>query len=99
MENKVLEYVEYLKKTKGISLNTEMAYRRDLMKLVKYLDAQNVSDVTQIRVTNLNSYMLYLFGETRADQYDNFKKCCIHKKDFSNILSEKEFWLRTCLLH
>ena len=24
MENKVLEYVEYLKKTKGISLNTEM---------------------------------------------------------------------------
>ena len=38
MENKVLEYVEYLKKTKGISLNTEMAYRRDLMKLVKYLD-------------------------------------------------------------
>ena len=39
MENKVLEYVEYLKKTKGISLNTEMAYRRDLMKLVKYLDA------------------------------------------------------------
>lgn len=60
MENKVLEYVEYLKKTKGISLNTEMAYRRDLMKLVKYLDAQNVSDVTQITVTNLNSYMLYM---------------------------------------
>ena len=58
MENKVLEYVEYLKKTKGISLNTEMAYRRDLMKLVKYLDAQNVSDVTQITVTNLNSYTL-----------------------------------------
>ena len=96
MENKVLEYVEYLKKTKGISLNTEMAYRRDLMKLVKYLDAQNVSDVTQITVTNLNSYMLYMEkqGLTNTTISRN-----VASKDFSNILSEKEFWLRTCLLH
>lgn len=60
MEKLVLEYVEYLKKTKGISLNTEMAYRRDLLKLVKYLNAQDVDDVNLITVTNLNSYMLYM---------------------------------------
>ena len=35
MEKIVLEYVEYLKEVKGISLNTEMAYRRDLMKIVR----------------------------------------------------------------
>ena len=30
MKKIILEYVEDLKSTKGISLNTEMAYRRDL---------------------------------------------------------------------
>lgn len=60
MERKVLEYVEYLKNTKGISLNTEMAYRRDLMKLVKYLGSQGITEIVCITVTNLNSYMLYM---------------------------------------
>ena len=40
MDKTVLDYVEDLKKTKGISVNTEMAYRRDLMKLVRYLADQ-----------------------------------------------------------
>lgn len=60
MENKVIDYVMYLKNEKGISVNTEMAYRRDLMKLVRYLEAQGVSDVAKITGTNLNSYMLYM---------------------------------------
>lgn len=60
MEQKVLEYVEYLKETKGISLNTEMAYRRDLMKLVKYLGSQGITEIVCITVTNLNSYMLFM---------------------------------------
>lgn len=60
MENKVLDYVEYLKKEKSISVNTEMAYRRDLMKLVRYLEAQGITSVDKITVTNLNSYMLYM---------------------------------------
>lgn len=60
MENKVLDYVEYLKREKGISVNTEMAYRRDLMKLVRYLNSQEISGIEKITVTNLNSYMLYM---------------------------------------
>ena len=60
MEKIVLEYVDYLKTTKGISVNTEMAYRRDLMKLVKYLGAQGVTDVEKTTATNLNSYMLFM---------------------------------------
>ena len=60
MNKIVLDYVEYLKRTKGISINTEMAYRRDLMKLVKYLSSQNITEVDKITATNLNSYMLYM---------------------------------------
>ena len=60
MENKVLNYVEYLKNEKRISVNTEMAYRRDLMKLVRFLESQEVRDIEKLTVTNLNSYMLYM---------------------------------------
>ena len=60
MEKIVLEYVEFLKSTKGISVNTEMAYRRDLMKLVKYLNAQGITRITDVTATNLNSYMLFM---------------------------------------
>ncbi len=60
MEKVVLNYVEYLKDKKRISVNTEMAYRRDLMKLVRYLDEQGVGDLSSVTATNLNSYMLYM---------------------------------------
>ena len=48
MDKTVLDYVEDLKKTKGISFNTEMAYRRDLMKLVRYLADQGIFEVDKI---------------------------------------------------
>lgn len=60
MEKKVLEYVKHLKDVKGISENTEMAYRRDLMKLVRYLAEQGIEEVEKITATNLNSYMLFM---------------------------------------
>ncbi len=60
MEKIVLEYVDYLKSTKGISINTEMAYRRDLLKLVKYLSTHGIDDIEKVSATNLNSYMLFM---------------------------------------
>ena len=63
MDKTVLDYVEDLKKTKGISVNTEMAYRRDLMKLVRYLADQGIFEVDKITAPNLNSYMLYMEKE------------------------------------
>lgn len=63
MENRVLDYVAYLKENKGISVNTEMAYRRDLIKLVRYMDAQGIKRVEDITATNLNSYMLHMEKE------------------------------------
>ena len=60
MEQLVLNYVSYLKEKKRISVNTEMAYRRDLMKLIKYMSSQGIDEVSHITATNLNSYMLFM---------------------------------------
>lgn len=60
MESNVINYVEHLKAVKGISVNTEMAYRRDLMKLVRYLKAKEVNAVEKITATNLNEYMSHM---------------------------------------
>lgn len=45
---------------KQTSENTEMSYRRDLMKVWHYMEDQGIADVNKISETNLNSYILYL---------------------------------------
>lgn len=89
MEKMVLEYVEYLKNTKGISANTEMAYRRDLLKLVRYLETQDIRKVDDITETNLNSYMLHM-------EKQNFTNTTISRnvasiKGFFNYLFKKKY--------
>lgn len=54
------EYVEYLKKVKGISRNTEISYRCDLDKMIEYFNIHRVFDYDRINETNLNSYILAL---------------------------------------
>ena len=89
MEKIVLEYVEYLKEVKGISLNTEMAYRRDLMKLVRYLDAQGIQEVAQITATNLNSYMLHMEKQKLTNTTISRNVASI--KGFFNYLFKKKY--------
>ena len=89
MEKIVLEYVEYLKEVKGISLNTEMAYRRDLMKLIRYLDAQGIQEVAQITATNLNSYMLHMEKQKLTNTTISRNVASI--KGFFNYLFKKKY--------
>ena len=89
MEKIVLEYVEYLKEVKGISLNTEMAYRRDLLKLVRYLDEQGVREVSQITATNLNSYMLHMEKQKLTNTTISRNVASI--RGFFNYLFKKDY--------
>ena len=89
MKKIVLEYVEYLKEVKGISLNTEMAYRRDLMKLVRYLDSQGIHEVGQITATNLNSYMLHMEKQKLTNTTISRNVASI--KGFFNYLFKKKY--------
>ena len=60
MEQEILGFITYLHNVKKTSTNTELSYKRDLGKMQKYLESQNVSQLDKITETNLNSYILFL---------------------------------------
>lgn len=60
MESEINAFIVYLHNIRKTSGNTEMSYRRDLVKVKKYMEEQGISDVRKITSTNLNSYILYL---------------------------------------
>lgn len=60
MENEINSFIIYLHNVKKTSANTEMSYRRDLIKVQNFLMEQGIEDVRRITATNLNSYVLYL---------------------------------------
>lgn len=60
MEKEIDQFISYLHNTKKTSENTEMSYRRDLNKVLKYMKEQGIAEVSEITVTHLHSYILYL---------------------------------------
>ena len=60
MEKEIDQFISYLHNTKKTSGNTEMSYRRDLNKVLKYMKEQGIAEVSEITVTHLHSYILYL---------------------------------------
>lgn len=60
MNTEINAFMVYLHNVKKTSENTELSYRRDLMKVRNYMEQQGIEDVRKITVTNLNSYILFL---------------------------------------
>ncbi len=60
MEQEINGFITYLHNVKKTSTNTILSYKRDLNKLMKYLNDQNITQVDKITETSLNSYVLYL---------------------------------------
>ena len=60
MEKAIDSFIIYLHNIKKTSSNTEMSYKRDLLKVHHFMEEQGFSDVSKISATNLNSYVLYL---------------------------------------
>ncbi len=60
MEVEIQKFIQYLHEEKHTSINTEVSYQRDLLKLEGYIREQSISALTRVNTTNLNSYMLYL---------------------------------------
>ena len=48
MERTLAEFIAYLHTTKNTSNNTEISYQRDLKKLIRYLDGQNIHDFAEV---------------------------------------------------
>ena len=85
MENEINAFMIYLHNIKKTSENTEMSYRRDLVKVKNYLEEQGIEDVRKITSTNLNSYILYL-------EKNKFSAATISR----NIASLKAFYHYMC---
>lgn len=81
MEQEINLFILYLQDVKKISKNTEVSYRRDLIKMQHFLKEQGIEDVRKIKATHLNSYVLYL-------EKNHFSAATISR----NIASIKAFY-------
>ncbi|MBE5966373.1 MAG: site-specific tyrosine recombinase XerD [Lachnospiraceae bacterium] len=82
MERSIYEFVTYLREVKEASPNTIQAYQNDLKKLQLYLEKQDITTVTKISETGLNSYVLNL-------EKEGFSPASVSR----NISSIKAFFL------
>lgn len=58
--NNVEDYISYLHNEKKLSNNTELSYKRDLNKMMGYMNSIGVSDVSEATPNILTSYVGYL---------------------------------------
>lgn len=81
MEKEINAFIFYLHNVKRTSENTEMSYKRDLVKVCRFMEEQGISDIHKVSATNLNSYILYL-------EKNHFSAATISR----NIASLKAFY-------
>lgn len=60
------EYIEYLHIERGLSNNTEEAYRNDIMFFVDFLEEENIDSFEQIMRSHINRYIRKLRQESYA---------------------------------
>jgi integrase/recombinase XerD len=63
MEQYINDFITYLQEVKHASKNTLLSYLNDLKKLQNYYEKQNITTVSRISETSLNSYILTLEKE------------------------------------
>jgi Site-specific recombinase XerD len=60
MEKKIEDFIGYMHIMKRASDNTEISYRRDLLKMVRFFESQGLRVVKEITNINVNAYMNFL---------------------------------------
>ena len=55
-----MEYLEFLEVERGLAQNTLEAYNRDMIQFFDFIEAQNVSDINQIKRIHINLYLKFL---------------------------------------
>lgn len=63
MEEDIKDFIGYYKGTKRASDNTLQSYKRDLMKMYKFMTMKGIDKAYDITVTNVNAYLMYLEKE------------------------------------
>ena len=60
MEEQVTEFINYLHNIKKSSENTQLSYKRDLLKMVRFLSERGVEDALKVSEQDMTAYLLYL---------------------------------------
>ena len=60
MEKQLQEFISYLHNVKKTSTNTELSYKRDLAKMVRFMEAKGITDAADVKPADLESYVLDL---------------------------------------
>lgn len=63
MKTALQDFITYMSEVKKASINTVMSYQNDLLKLIRHLDNQNITETGKISETSLNSYILNMERE------------------------------------
>ncbi len=66
MEEQIEAFINYLHNVKKTSRNTELSYRRDLLKMSSYFSARNITDVHQVKNEDLVAYVQHFNDEKAA---------------------------------
>ena len=66
MERTLEDFILYLHETKNTSKNTEVSYERDLKKLIRYLQEQNLNSFSEVTSTDLQGYLNKIKNENLA---------------------------------
>lgn len=66
MEKLINEFLSYMKERKNASDNTILSYESDIRKFCDFMKESEISDISQVSETNLNTYILYLEKEKKA---------------------------------
>lgn len=67
MEQQIFLFIEYIHSKKKTSLNTEMSYKRDLLKVVNYLKSKGINSWTQVKYDDLDEYIQSMFENNFAN--------------------------------
>ena len=60
MEEAIQQFITYMKEEKKVSYNTIISYERDLKKVMVYFENLGITQLEEITMTDLNSYILYM---------------------------------------
>lgn len=66
MDEKLDEFINYLKNTRKRTKNTTEAYRRDITAMYDYLKQNGIYEPDKITYTNVNSYILHMEKENKS---------------------------------
>lgn len=87
MEREIEAFIDYLYQDKGVAENTGISYRRDLRKLFRYLQNENITDFQKLRTEDLRGY-LKSFEEQRLKP-STISRNLVAVKAFIHFLCQK----------